>query len=154
MPPCSRICTIRLGSIFPVLIILFFLTDIRSGYSQSNFVPLERGDVTERKEHLTFSPGLKISGDYRFRTSKIHSQSLPKSRTETNSPEEFSFDQDLRIHLRSMVHRVISLNLEIATNQEPIYQSDIRASQTSRITGSESQAANLTARQSYLQLNR
>ena len=154
MPPCIRICTIRLISIIPTLILLYILTDVRSAYAQANFVPLERGDVSEREEHLTFSPGLKLSGDYRFRTSKIHSQSLPESRTETNSPEEFSFDQDLRIHLRSMVHRVISLNLEIATNQEPIYQSDIRASRTSRITGSESQAANLTARQSYLELNR
>ena len=154
MPPCFRICTIRLGLICPVLIFLIFLTNVGLTYAQANFVPLERGDVSEREEHLTFSPGLKLSGDYRFRTSKIHSQSLPESRTETNSPEEFSFDQDLRIHLRSTVHRVISLNLEIATIQEPIYKSDIRATRTSRITGYESQAANLTARQSYLELNR
>ena len=154
MPTCFRIFVIRLGSIFPALVLLIYLTDVRSTHAQANFVPLERGDVSEREENLTFSPGLKLSGDYRFRTSKIHSQSLPESRTETNSPEEFSFDQDLRIHLRSIVHRVISLNLEIATNQEPIYKSDIRASRTSRITGYESQAANLTARQSYLELNR
>ena len=154
MPPCFRICAIRLSLIYPVLIFLIFLTNFGLTYAQANFVPLERGDVSEREEHLTFSPGLKLSGDYRFRTSKIHSQSLPESRKETNSPEEFSFDQDLRIHLSSTVHRIISLNLEIATNQEPIYQSDIRVSRTSRITGSESQAANLTARQSYLELNR
>ena len=104
MPTCLRICAIRLGSIFPALILLIFLTDVRSAYAQANFVPLERGDVSEREENLTFSPGLKLSGDYRFRTSKIHSQSLPESRPETNSPEEFSFDQDLRIHLRSTVH--------------------------------------------------
>ena len=120
MPTCFRICAIRLGLIFPVIIFLIFLTKVGLTYAQANFVPLERGDVSEREENLTFSPGLKLSGDYRFRTSKIHSQSLPESRTETNSPEEFSFDQELRIHLRSMVHRVISLNLEIATNQEPI----------------------------------
>ena len=107
MPPCFRICAIRLGSIFPALILLFFLTDVRSVYAQANFVPLERGDVSEREEHLTFSPGLKLTGNYRFRTSKIHSESLPESRSETNSPEEFSFDQDLRIHLRSTVHQVI-----------------------------------------------
>ncbi len=154
MPTSLRVCAIRLVSIFPALTLLFFLTDVRSTYAQANFVPLERGDISEREEHLTFSPGLKLSGNYRFRTSKIHSESLPESRTETNSAEEFSFDQDLRIHLRSTVHRVISLNLEIATNQEPIYQSDIREYNTSRITGSESQTANLTARQSYLEFNR
>ena len=154
MPPSLRIFTIRLVTIFPALTLLFFLIDVSSTYAQANFIPLERGDVSEREEHLTFSPGLKLNGNYRFRTSKIHSESLPESRSETNSPEEFSFDQDLRIHLRSTVHRVISLNLEIATNQEPIYQSDIRESTTNRTTGSESQSANLTARQSYLEFNR
>ena len=99
MPPCFRICAIRLGLIYPVLIFLIFLTNVGLTYAQANFVPLERGDVSEREEHLTFSPGLKLLGNYRFRTSKIHSQSLPESRTETNSPEEFSFDQDLRICL-------------------------------------------------------
>jgi len=154
MPPSLRVCAIRLVSIFPALTLFFLLTDSRSTYAQANFVPLERGDVSEREEKLTFSPGLKLSGNYRFRTSKIHSESLPESRIDTNSPEEFSFDQDLRIHFRSIVHRVISLNLEIATNQDPVYQSDIRAKNTTRITGSESQPANLTARQSYLEFNR
>ncbi len=154
MPPSIRVCVIRLVAIFPALTILYFLIDVSSTYAQANFIPLERGDVSEREEHLTFSPGLKLTGNYRFRTSKIHSESLPASRSETNSPEEFSFDQDLRIHLRSTVHRVISLNLEIATNQEPIYQSDIRESSTSSIRGSESQTANLSARQSYLEFNR
>ncbi len=154
MPPSFWICAIRLCTIFPVLVLLFFLIDFRSTYAQANFVPLERGDFYEREEHLTFSPGLKLSGNYRFRTSKIHSESLPESRTGTNSPEEFAFDQDLRIHLRSTVHRVITLNLEIATNQEPIYQSDIRESTSSRATGSDSQVANLIARQSYLEFNR
>ena len=64
MPTCFRICAIRLGSIFPALILLIFLTDVRSAYAQANFVPLERGDVSEREENLTFSPGLKLSGDY------------------------------------------------------------------------------------------
>ena len=127
MPPSIRVCVIRLVTIFPALTLFFLLIDVSSTYAQTNFIPLERGDVFEREEHLTFSPGLKLTGNYRFRTSKIHSESLPESRSETNSPEEFSFDQDLRIHLRSMVHKVISLNMEIATNQEPIYQSDIRA---------------------------
>ncbi len=108
MPTCFRIFEIRLGSMFITLILLFFLTNIRSTNAQSNFVPLERGDFYEREEQITFSPGLKLSGNYRFRTSKIHSESLPESSMGTNSPEEFSFDQDLRIRIRSIVHKVIS----------------------------------------------
>ena len=154
MPSCFRSFLVRPVFLSPVLVFLVLLASVSSAAAQANFVPLERGDVSEREEHLTFSPGLKLTGDYRLRTSKIHSQNLPESRLETNSPEELSFDQDLRIKLRSMVHRIISLNLEIATNQEPVYQSDIRASHSTRTTGPESQSANLTARQSFLEFNR
>jgi len=135
--------------------ILIILLNFR-GYllAQSNFIPLERGDHVERKEHLVFSPGLEFSGNYRFRSSKVRSTSPMVSRSETNSPEEFSFDQDLRLHLRTIVHRTISLNLEIATNQEPYYQSDIRTSNTSRVSEADSQISNIYARQSFLEINR
>ena len=154
MPACLLTCFVRLFSFSPALFLFVLLTSFGSAAAQSHFVPLERGDVSERKEHLIFSPGIELSGDYRFRTTKIKSTALPASRTGTNSPEEFSFDQDLRLLLRSTVHRTISINLELATNQEPIYQSDIRASRSSRMTGAESQTANITARQSYLEFNR
>ncbi len=154
MPACLLTCFVRLFSFSPALFLFVLLTSSVSAVAQSHFVPLERGDVSERKEHLTFSPGVELSGDYRFRTTKIKSTTLPASRTGTNSPEEFSFDQDLRLRLRSTVHRTISINLELATNQEPIYQSDIRASRSSRMTAAESQTANITARQSYLEFNR
>ena len=88
---CSRVFFIRLLSLSPAFIFLVLLSTSGSAYAQSYFVPLERGDYTEREEHLTFSPGVELSGDYRFRTSKIRSSALPLSRTETNSPEEFSF---------------------------------------------------------------
>ena len=154
MPACLRICFFRLISIVPALVLFVLLADPGTATAQTHFVPLERGDVSERKEHLIFSPGVELSGDYRLRISKINSTSLPESRTETNSAEEFSFDQDVRLRLRSTLHRIISINLELATNQEAIYQSDIRTSRSSRTTGAESQTANLTARQSYLELNR
>ncbi|MBT4184260.1 MAG: hypothetical protein HOE10_03300, partial [Deltaproteobacteria bacterium] len=154
MQACLRICFVRLFSIVPALVLFILSTGPGAATGQTNFVPLERGDFSERQEHLTFSPGVELSGDYRLRISKINSTSLPVSRTETNSAEEFSFDQDLRLRLRSIVHRIISINLELATNQESIYQSDIRTSQSSRTTGAESQTANPTARQSYLELNR
>ena len=139
-----RIYFFRLFSIIPAIVLL---SSSGVALAQTHFVPLERGDVFERKEHLTFSPGVELSGDYRLRTSKIYSTVLPVSRTGTNSAEEFSFDQDLRLRLRSTVHRIISINLELATNQEAIYQSDIRISRNSRTTGAEAQTANVTARQ-------
>ena len=76
------------------------------------------------------------------------------SRPETNSPEEFSFDQDIRLRLRSTVHRIISINLEFATDQEPFYNSDIRSLRSSRSTAADSQSVNIFARQSYLEFNR
>jgi len=151
---CLRTFFIRLFSFSPAFIFLALLSAAVSVSAQSYFVPLERGDYTEREEHLAFSPGVKLSGDYRFRTSKIKSTALPLSRSETNSPEEFSFDQDIRLRLRSTVHRIVSINLELATNQEPLYQSDIRESRSSRTTAADSQSANIYARQSYLELNR
>jgi len=154
MFPCTRLLFIRLFSLSPAFMFFVLLSASGSVSAQSYFVPLERGDYTEREEHLTFSPGVELSGDYRFRTSKIKSTTLPLSRTETNSPEEFSFDQDIRLRLRSTVHRIISINLELATDQEPLYQSDIRASRSSRTAGADSQAVNIYARQSYLEFNR
>ena len=125
MPACLLTCFVRLFSFSPALFLFVLLSSSGSAAAQSHFVPLERGDVSERKEHLTFSPGVELSGDYRFHTTKIKSTALPTSRTGTNSPEEFSFDQDLRLQIRSIVHRIVSLNLEIATNQEPYYKSSV-----------------------------
>ena len=150
MFPNIRLLSVRRFSFFTVFVIFVLLGTLHSLSAQSYFVPLERGDYFERKEHLTFLPGVELSGDYRFRSSKFHSSELPLSRPETNSPEEFSFDQDIRLRLRSTVHRIISINLELATDQEPLYQSDIRALRSSRSTAADSQSVNILARQSYL----
>ena len=154
MFPCTRVLFIRLFSLSPAFMFFVLLSASGSVSAQSYFVPLERGDYSEREEHLTFSPGVELSGDYRFRTSKIKSTALPVSRTETNSPEEISFDQDIRLRLRSTLHRIISINLELSTDHEAIYQSDMRVSRSSRKTAVDSQAVNIYARQSYLELNR
>lgn len=140
---------------FSFVIVFIILINLEINLAaQSNFIPLERGDHSERKERLTFSPGLEFSGSFRFRTSKVHSTSSMQSRSDTNSPEEFSLDQDLRLHFRTNLHRTISINLEIATNQEPYYKSDIRTSKTSRHSELDSQLSNIYARQSYLEINR
>jgi len=149
-----RLIFLRLFTSVNLFLICFLLNGVGFLIAQTNFIPLERGDHIERKENLTFSPGLKISGNYRFRFSKFHSSAPIYSRSDTNSPEEFSFDQDLRLQLRSIVHRIVSLNLEIATNQEPYYKSDLRESASFRKTEMDSQEANIYARQSFLEINR
>ena len=84
MPACLRICFFRLFSIVPALVLFVLLAGPGPGpgpgtaTAQTHFVPLERGDVSERKEHLIFSPGVELSGDYRLRISKINSTSLPE----------------------------------------------------------------------------
>ncbi len=133
--------------------LLGICTLISTAQAQTNFIPLERGDVVEREEKLTFSPGLELSGNYRLRSTLLSTSSLPASRIETNSPEEFSFDHDLRLKLRSTVHRTISINLELATEQEPIYLADLRERRGNRHLNPDSQSANIGARQFFLELN-
>ena len=88
MPACLLTCFVRLFSFSPTLFLFVLLVSSDSAAAQSHFVPLERGDVFERKEHLTFSPGVELSGDYRLRTTKIKSTALPASRTETNEYQQ------------------------------------------------------------------
>ena len=59
MPACLRICFFRLFSIVPALVLFVMLVDPGTATAQTHFVPLERGDVSERKEHLIFSPGVE-----------------------------------------------------------------------------------------------
>ena len=86
--------------------------------AQTNFIPLERGDAVEREERLLFSQGVQLSGDYRFRSNWINSSQLPESPVGASSPSAFSYDQDIRFTLRSNVHRTVSINLELSTEQD------------------------------------
>ena len=86
--------------------------------AQTNFIPLERGDAVEREERLLFSQGVQLSGDYRFRSNWINSSQLPESPIGATSPAAFSYDQDIRFTLRSNVHRTVSINLELSTEQD------------------------------------
>ena len=121
--------------------------------AQTNFIPLERGDAVEREERLMFSPGVQLSGDYRLRTSWISGSQLPESRAGALSASDFAYDQDIRFTLRSNVHRTISINLELSTEQDALYLSDLRASRSDRIWNPESQQVNVVARQAFLELN-
>ena len=109
--------------------------------------------MREREERLMFSPGVQLSGDFRFRTSLSSASSLPESRPGTNSPEEFALDQELRLKMKSVVHPMASLVLELSTAQEPYYRSDLRDGSTRQVGEADSQNIGVVARQSYLDLN-
>ena len=121
--------------------------------AQTNFIPLERGDAVEREERLLFSQGVQLSGDYRFRSNWINSSQLPESPVGATSPSAFSYDQDIRFTLRSNVHRTVSINLELSTEQDALYLSDLRSSRSDRVWDPESQQVNIGARQAFLELN-
>ena len=121
--------------------------------AQTNFIPLERGDAVEREERLMFSPGVQLSGDYRFRSNWINSSQAPESRAGTNSSVAYAYDQDIRFTLRSNVHRTVSINLELSTEQDALYLSDLRANRSNRMWDPESQQVNVGARQAFLELN-
>ena len=121
--------------------------------AQTNFIPMERGDAVEREEKLLFSQGVQLSGDYRFRSNWINSTQLPETLTGASSPAAFSYDQDIRLTLRSNVHRTVSINLELSTEQDALYLSDLRSSRSDRVWDPESQQVNIGARQAFLELN-
>ena len=121
--------------------------------AQTNFIPLERGDAIEREERLMFSPGVQLSGDYRFRSNWINSSQAPESRAGTNSSVAYAYDQDIRFTLRSNVHRTVSINLELSTEQDALYLSDLRANRSNRMWDPESQQVNVGARQAFLELS-
>ncbi len=122
--------------------------------AQSNFTPLQRGDIEEREDRWAFSPGIQLSGDYRFRTSYFNSNDLQPRFPDDRDPDEWVYENDLRIRMRSTVHRNASINLEIETRQGPVQEADLRdENSTERTLAPDSQISALQARQAYLEYN-
>jgi len=120
--------------------------------AQTNFIPLERGDYEEREEKLMFSPGVELSGDYRFRMATLQGSNYPESLPGRNTPEETAMDHDLRLRLKSTVHRTSILNLELATGQSPWHNANLRRNRSTWAQGADGQEASVSARQVYLDL--
>lgn len=119
--------------------------------AQSNFIPLEKGDYKEVEERRTYEPGLEIGGSYRLRSRWLDASQEPEPEAGFPDAGNLSFEQDLRLFLRSTVHRAAALHLEIATAQEPFNNADLRSPSASVVRERESQEVNLVARQAYLQ---
>ena len=121
-------------------------------FAQTNFIPLERGDYEEREEKLMFSPGVQLSGDYRFRVATVQAGNLPESLPGRNTAGEMAMDHDLRLHLKSTVHRTVTLNLELATGQSPWHNANLRRNRSTWAQEPDGQGVTISARQLHLGL--
>ena len=77
-----------------------------------------------------------------------------RSASALHSVSRLAFDQDLRFGIKSNVHRSLSLNLEISTEQDALYLADLRRFRGDRQFESDSQFSNLVARQAFLDKNK
>ncbi|MBF0351051.1 MAG: hypothetical protein HQM11_08455 [SAR324 cluster bacterium] len=125
------------------------------GYSmgclaQSNFIPLERGDIEEKEDRWAFSPGIQLSGDYRLRANYRTGSDVPGIESRYESGETV-IDQEIRLRIRSVMHRMISINLELQAVQDPFNDSDLKTENSHRTP--QSQETDIQARQAYLEYN-
>mgnify|MGYP003965157153 CR=1 FL=1 len=74
-------------------------------WAQSNFIPLEKGDYKELEERPTYTPVLEVGGSYRLRNRWIDASSEPETPPGFPNAGTLSFEQDLRIFLRSKIGR-------------------------------------------------
>jgi len=130
--------------------LLFCLLSLEiSSFAQTNFIPLERGDVAERQEYLMFTPGLHLSGLYMLNSSVIRSGLEDTKMADSSASNVLSFNQEIRLHMRSIVHRTVALNLELSALSS-FHNADLRENTNSSSTP-ESQTIALSARQAYLE---
>ncbi len=141
--------------LFPMLALLLFIwSGAGSIFAQSNFIPLKPGDLKEREDIWAFSPGLKLTGNYRIYATQINSGATPQRREDEREIDTLFFHHELRIQLRSTVNRNISLNLEMETQQEPFQDADLRSeSQSGEEKNIDAQITGIGARQAYLEYN-
>ena len=118
--------------------------------AQSNFIPLEKGDYKEVEERQTYAPVLEVNGSYRLRSKWLDASPAPETPPSFPDAGNLSFEQDLRIFLRSTAHRAASLQLELATAQDPFNNADLRPA-PARPNAPDSQEVALVARQAYLE---
>ena len=119
-------------------------------WAQSNFIPLEKGDYKELEERPTYAPVLEVGGSYRLRNRWIDANPEPETPPGFPNAGTLSFEQDLRIFLRSTAHRAASIQLELATAQAPFNNADLRPP-AERPNAPDSQDVDLVARQAYLE---
>ncbi|MGK5092075.1 hypothetical protein WDW89_08710 [Deltaproteobacteria bacterium TL4] len=145
----TRQCFFFRFLMFPIFGLLF------STYTaaQTNFIPLERGDIKEKEDRWTFSPNVQLSGDYRFHAFYKISGTRDQKIQGQPAPNEVIFENDLRFRVRSAMHRIFSINLEMEVRQDPFNDSDLRGQEAGSRDTPDSQLTFLQARQAYFEYN-
>ena len=123
-----------------------------NAFAQSNFTPMSTEDVEEREDTLMFSAGLKISADYRLHVRHMDSSTFPPYGENEINPKGLSFEHELRIGLRSIFHRNLSINAELEIRQGAWQEADLREENSLRKVP-DSQSAQVQARQAFLEFN-
>ncbi|MBI3993853.1 MAG: hypothetical protein HY342_11300 [Candidatus Lambdaproteobacteria bacterium] len=113
--------------------------------AQANFKPLERGDYQETDENLVMVRGLEVSGQYALRVMQNSSAELSGNEKQTQA------HQDFRLHLRSVFHRDVSLNVVLEVAPGDLNQAGLRErSGDTRGALAQSPALTLNPREAYL----
>ena len=116
--------------------------------AQTNFAPLERGDYTEQEEQLILIRGIDAGVDYAMRLTDTDAKNLPRDLGGTR------MHQDVRLKLRTVMHRDISLHLTLEPEVEPFNDANVRrepASDRNRLP--EGQQTGINAREVFLRYN-
>lgn len=134
------------------VVALFWFVGIQTVLGQSNFIPLEPGDLMVKEDRWMFSPGIQLSGDYRFSGSQLQSKQASSQESIGRDWEIPFLEHDLRLRMRSTMHRHLSINLELAVGNTPLNDPDVRHAPVSqRQLTPSSQIESIEARQAYLE---
>ncbi|MCH9045709.1 MAG: hypothetical protein IIA40_06335 [SAR324 cluster bacterium] len=113
--------------------------------AQVNFKPLERGDYTEVEERLIILRGLEVSADYAFRVLVNKGDDLPADERGSEAAH------DLRLKLKSVFHRDVSINLTLELAKAEFSEAEIRqAPEDNRGRLTDGAVTGINAREAYL----
>jgi len=113
--------------------------------AQTNFKPLERGDFTEEEERVIVLKGIAAHVDYALRLEDLSAGDAP------NKLERTRVDQDVRLTLKTALHRDIEVALVLEPFQQPLSDTNLRQEPaTDRGRVADGQTFAINAREAYL----
>ena len=121
--------------------------------AQSHFTPVSSADIEAVDAVWVFTPGIKVSGDFRLDVSQMNSGTFPPRSPEARAPDTLDFGYELNIGLRSIAQRNLSINVDLEIRQGPLQDADLREDEASGGREADSQTAQVLARQAFLEYN-
>jgi len=115
--------------------------------AQVNFKPLERGEYNEVEERVISVKGLEAGLDYALTVENREYKGLPPGGEGTRNL------QDIRLKLKTTLHRDVALHLTLGPTLNNLQQADLRAGQAPESSDGrlrDAQPTTLGVRESYL----